>query len=952
MFSYLGLLLLCASCPSEAVLLRQWLRGLQISVPNFEISQALSKLGVALNITGGRCRGLELEEFQLVDGSADPHQMAFTLQLDMGIHCLVNTTLQAIGPAKTCELEMETAAAVARVGLQVPVEHGLPGEVSATCALQPDLTKLHVLTRSLACEPLRLVERGLQEFINDLAPTLLCAKVSSYLTEWLSEASKELRDFVSPFLKPADVLPIPAAAKEALDLRKVFWKGPMGHVLRSFLREVIHVENATRLDQVLGFLQQDLGLRSWLRQRSWEAHVPWIQDMFLSLWMQNASVNLTSVEELHFQFSGPAAARLSGAISPTLELTATTAVHLDKGTAKIKLRGYEIEISQDMPLSPVELQLQANFEVIAAGTAFVAYNGSGLQGLQFDQMQRASCASAYLVQNEGQPMQLLEARCAPQVRQLQVVLPHLDLGDLELEVLEVVQKFMQLIGVAFNQSVPEILDGYVSQRGRAAVNEMLQKSLSQSSACPASNFSSGELRAIDVPAGWTSVLLLVVTMVFLMVYLAWLLQLRKQERAVSHPEALEHGFLPQAPSLPPGRGLGWQPGVPCSLRWGMLCGIGGTTFLFVYASVTPGVLFSGSFEASKDGSSATKHMASLSMENSLVQTLQVGSYFVFAAMLIFSVIWPYIKLLMMVYVWAAPVDPKTRGPVLLFLDRIGKWSLMDNIILFLFISFFWIAWIGEDVVSGGSASFGLKCSPGIELNTFLAATILSLLLGHAMLWVHRWYCPDDGGSVSPTTCSRPDRHRLRILGLAQVICILLTVLSWQLEVVDVAFGGLVGTFLKVTDQPTSKTYSIMGLLSRLGKQGSTYLQVTFAVFVLIIPLLYLLAMAFLCLYQLQPKKQQLVLRLCYTLNAWAAYDVFFIAFLAAVLGGERYGIGQFIELVVYQQNLAPMCDALRDIGVQCMHVQLALLPGAQLILLAVVASFLVSLLATRKLNKG
>eukprot|EP00435_Cladocopium_sp_Y103_P057085 s126_g19.t1 len=296
----------------QAVLLREWLRGLQISVPNFEISRALSKLGVALNVTGGRCRGLELEEFQLVDGSADPQQMAFTFQLDLGINCLVNTTLQAIGPAKTCELEVETAAAVARVGLQVPVEHGLPGEVSATCALQPDLTKLHVLTRSLACGPLRLVERGLQEFINDLAPTLLCAKVSSYLTEWLSKASKELRDFVSPFLKPADVLPIPAAAKEALDLREVFWKGPMGHVLRSFLQEVIHVENATRLDQVLGFLQQDLGLRSWLPQRSWEAHVPWIQDMFLSLWMQNASVNLTNVEELHFQFSGPAAARLAG----------------------------------------------------------------------------------------------------------------------------------------------------------------------------------------------------------------------------------------------------------------------------------------------------------------------------------------------------------------------------------------------------------------------------------------------------------------------------------------------------------------------------------------------------------------------------------------------------------------------------------------------------------------
>eukprot|EP00435_Cladocopium_sp_Y103_P053451 s126_g17.t1 len=128
-----------------------------------------------------------------------------------------------------------------------------------------------------------------------------------------------------------------------------------------------------------------------------------------------------------------------------------------------------------------------------------------------------------------------------------VGLPHLDLGDLELQVLEVVQKLMQLMGVAFNQSVPKILDGYVSHRGRAVVNEMLQTSLSQSLACPASNFSSGELRAIDVPAGWTSVLLLAVTMVFLVVYLAWLLQLRKQdERPVGHPEALEHGFLPQA----------------------------------------------------------------------------------------------------------------------------------------------------------------------------------------------------------------------------------------------------------------------------------------------------------------------------------------------------------------------------------------------------------------------
>ena len=34
-------------------------------------------------------------------------------------------------------------------------------------------------------------------------------------------------------------------------------------------------------------------------------------------------------------------------------------------------------------------------------------------------------------------------------------------------------------------------------------------------------------------------------------------------------------------------------------------------------------------------------------------------------------------------------------------------------------------------------SFGLKCRPEDDLNTFLAATILSLLLGHAVLGIHR-----------------------------------------------------------------------------------------------------------------------------------------------------------------------------------------------------------------------
>eukprot|EP00913_Durusdinium_trenchii_P010641 g9984.t1 len=61
--------------------------------------------------------------------------------------------------------------------------------------------------------------------------------------------------------------------------------------------EVVHVENATKLDEVLRFLQRDLKLHPRVPTGTWKAPVPWIEDLFLSLVLQNASLDLTNVEE-------------------------------------------------------------------------------------------------------------------------------------------------------------------------------------------------------------------------------------------------------------------------------------------------------------------------------------------------------------------------------------------------------------------------------------------------------------------------------------------------------------------------------------------------------------------------------------------------------------------------------------------------------------------------------
>ncbi|CAJ1393202.1 unnamed protein product [Effrenium voratum] len=297
----------------KALLLREWLRDLEVTIPNLEIS-SVRWLGFEVNITGGTCNGLELEDISAVSAN-DPQLFRTSLRTDLGLRCVVNTSVQVPGPSARCEVELQSAASVMQLQLQVPIEDGLPGQVAATCELTPDLTLLHFRTRSLACETLRLAETAIRAFINDLAARLVCNKVSSWIGTSLSQASAALRSKAAPFLKPAKALPVPAV--EALDLQEVFWKGPMGRVLRSFMKEVIHTGNAAQMDKVLGLLLRDLGFSDGkvslpTDRLSHKGSLPWIQDLLLSLQTQSASLDVTQLEDLHFRFTDPSAASISG----------------------------------------------------------------------------------------------------------------------------------------------------------------------------------------------------------------------------------------------------------------------------------------------------------------------------------------------------------------------------------------------------------------------------------------------------------------------------------------------------------------------------------------------------------------------------------------------------------------------------------------------------------------
>eukprot|EP00930_Biecheleria_cincta_P027304 TRINITY_DN19187_c0_g1_i2.p1 TRINITY_DN19187_c0_g1~~TRINITY_DN19187_c0_g1_i2.p1 ORF type:complete len:939 (+),score=120.90 TRINITY_DN19187_c0_g1_i2:53-2869(+) len=929
-----GLLALLFKTAWSAVLLREWLQNLQLELPSFQIPKTASGLPFELNVTGGTCRGLHISELRLPQASGGPQSVDLTVETELDINCTLRTDIPAL-QSRPCTLEVVTAASAASIQLHISSQAGLPEKIAASCTLSPDITDLRFQGRTMVCETLRLAERSLRTLINNFASRFVCGGAGRWLSTHLTQGASHLRDVVTPFLRPAAALPEPQTPDDALDLRHSLWEGPLGHTLRSFMKEVGHTDNMTRWNDILEFLLRDTGLASAnglvrlpVTGLGIELRLPNTSGLLVNLTLQNAWLrNLDSFRVLDLSFLGEQTIRMQGGLSPSAGALAAAALLLPSDSAEIQLQGLQFRLKQKVSLSPARISAHVDTQVSGDALVYAALNASAMRRLQLDQLQRLGCSPEFMVFRGGCPSSLLEARMNPQVDRLKALLPELGPGDLESQILAVGLEIFSALGTTFGAKAAQVVDGFISSSGRTAVNSRLQKNLRTVHQCPRSNFSSGEIHAVDDPARCVTGVLLGMMVVFLAATFlcgsCWKGPSSQQELLASgpSPEESSHRRL----------GLGWDPQVSPCLRWGIVSGILGTIAMFIVASVTPGVLVTGYFEAS-GMTFETPDIAQLSMDNSLSQMLSVGSYFVFFAMVLFSVVWPHVKLLFMLYIWLAPVKLSRRGPLLVFLDKIGKWSLTDNFILFLFVVLFWISWSGQDVVGGGSASFRLKCSPAIELDTFLGATILSLILGHAMLWVHR-SCDSDDASGSSSASATPSRARRLRMSFASASCLALMFVAFRAHIVE------------VTDQDTTKRYSILGILSCLGFQGSFYLQFSMAAFVLVIPVIHFLLITIMYAYPFQPKSRQRFQRACQTMNAWSALDVFFVAYLAAVIGGEKYGITQFVQLIIYQQNVAPLCDGLKGVGIECLQLQLAMLPGAALVAAAIAACYVASTFA-------
>ena len=107
----------------------------------------------------------------------------------------------------------------------------------------------------------------------------------------------------------------------------------------------------------------------------------------------------------------------------------------------------------------------------------------------------------------------------------------------------------------------------------------------------------------------------------------------------------------------------------------------------------------------------------------------------------FSGAWPYIKLFTMFLCWMLPPNMlplKWRHRILVWLDILGKWSLIDAFVLvLLMVAFYFTLEIVPSLI------IYVTVQPVFGFNGFLIATMMSLISGHIVLYYHRVVVADD-----------------------------------------------------------------------------------------------------------------------------------------------------------------------------------------------------------------
>lgn len=309
-----------------------------------------------------------------------------------------------------------------------------------------------------------------------------------------------------------------------------------------------------------------------------------------------------------------------------------------------------------------------------------------------------------------------------------------------------------------------------------------------------------------------------------------------------------------------------------------------------------------------------------SLGNTVANMWRAGVYTLSVLILLFSGVWPYVKLVTMWVSWSVPIlDSRTRGRTLKLLDDFGKWSLLDAFVMMLFmVLFHFEITTSPDVTGFGALTISVRPQRGFFV--FLASTVLSMILGHVTTGYHRLNerCSGTGDEYPVEHMQETAWHRMQMSATKKWLLSMAVTAMMVGTSVALIFGfksvamrftmlGIAGAALGPDDSTRSMSLRSVAVQVRnaspeLHPSLSRLIEWTMLIYAFIVPLLRISTVTMIWTMRLHPRDRRSLWWCKDVLDAWSALDVMLFSFVAA--------ISQIREFLAFM--LGGNCDALND----------------------------------------
>jgi hypothetical protein len=357
-----------------------------------------------------------------------------------------------------------------------------------------------------------------------------------------------------------------------------------------------------------------------------------------------------------------------------------------------------------------------------------------------------------------------------------------------------------------------------------------------------------------------------------------------------------------------------------------------------------------------------------SLVNSVRDMWLAGSEVLSSLVAVFSGVWPYMKLVLMLICFFLPtslLSHKRREKILIVLDATGKFSFLDTYVMIMMIVAFHFhveVPLSEQSLAENGAIVDIFTSCSYGFITLIVGTLISLFLSHLITHLHR----NLDGHPDQNKGERAESYK-SIMSFAKIKCIndtflrifisallfatlILVLLGCLTQSFSFQFHGLAGYALELLDISSYREFSIiqLGLSVRDIYENPNASEIIFTQFiffltVLAIPVTFIFVVIILWFMPLPRKKQTILYNIAEILNAWSCIDVFVIALIAGVIQ-----ICQFAKFLVGDK-----CDPIDPIlkkyfsnilGIHnsCFEVETYLSEGGWLFFSAAVTFFIAS----------